>query len=180
MGNDEEEEHEGGEIFEEFEDKKNTKNEHEQSDNENIEDNSTQNKNLVLDKDDKSIDDISEINKEKQDIKVNSQDLQDELNSISKPKKVNVDKIDSYSNLLGYNTSKLKPKASLYDDYCAEENYYPSVLNETIELNLLLLEKIFNTFRRKADKIVSNFRKNNYAHLRPKILHVIEKPPDDF
>ena len=106
--------------------------------------------------------------------------MQHEFNNISKPKKVNVDKADSYSNLLGYNTSKLRPKASLYDDYCAEEDYYPSVLNETIELNLLLLEKIFNTFRRKADKIVYNFRKNNYAHLRPKILHVIEKPPDDF
>ena len=56
-----EEEHEGGEIVEEAEDKQNTKNEQKQPDNENIEDNVAQNKDLVLDEDDKSIDNISEI-----------------------------------------------------------------------------------------------------------------------
>ena len=178
-----EEENEGGEGVEEVEpadDKQNVIDAPEQPNIGNDEDKETQNKDLILDEDDKPIEDLSEIKVANPDGKPNSQGLKDELNNISKPKKISAEKADSYSNLLGYNTSKLRPKASLYDDYCAEEDYYPSVLNETIELNLLLLEKIFNTFKRKADKIVSNFRKNNYAHLRPKILHVIEKPPDDF
>jgi len=45
---------------------------------------------------------------------------------------------------------------------------------------LLLLEKIYNTFKRKADKVLKNFRKDNYAHLKPKVLEIIQRPPDDL
>ena len=45
---------------------------------------------------------------------------------------------------------------------------------------MLLLEKIYNTFKRKADKVLKNFRKDNYAHLKPKVLEIIQRPPDDL
>ena len=36
------------------------------------------------------------------------------------------------------------------------------------------------TFKRKANKVLKNFRKDNYAHLKPKVLEIIQRPPDDL
>ena len=58
-----------------------------------------------------------------------------------------------------------------YDDTLKyETRFYPSILNELGELNLLLLEKIYSTFEGKADKVFQYFRKDKYHHLKPKIL----------
>lgn len=92
------------------------------------------------------------------------------------------EKIDSTSKIFGYYTSKKKrPMPDEYEEYCFnEEQFYPSILNECIELNLLLLEKIYNTFKRKAEKVVQNFRRDNFNHLKPKILEILEHPPEDL
>jgi hypothetical protein len=44
----------------------------------------------------------------------------------------------------------------------------------------LLLEKIYNTFKRKADRVSNNFRKDTFNHLRPKIMEILEAPPDEY
>lgn len=90
------------------------------------------------------------------------------------------DKASSTTKIFGYHTKKQQLGASAYEEYCNEEKFYPSILNEVCELNLLLLEKIYNTFKRKADKVLKNFRKDNYAHLKPKVLEIIQRPPDDL
>ena len=90
------------------------------------------------------------------------------------------EKQTSTTKIFGYHTKKQQLSASAYEDYWNEEKFYPSILNEIWELNLLLLEKIYNTFKRKADKVTNNFRKDNYAHLKPKVLEILERPPDDL
>jgi hypothetical protein len=44
----------------------------------------------------------------------------------------------------------------------------------------LLLEKIYNTFKRKADRVSNNFRKDTFNHLRPKLMEILEAPPDEY
>lgn len=91
------------------------------------------------------------------------------------------DKMDSAAKLCGYYHTKKAPEPTAYDEYCnTEDEFYPSILNECIELNLLLLEKVYNTFKKKAEKVVNNFRKDNFNHLKPKLLEVLERPPDEF
>ena len=49
------------------------------------------------------------------------------------------------------------------------------ILNELGEYNLYLLRNIYDAFEGKGDRIVANFRENNFTGLRPKALVV---PPD--
>lgn len=44
----------------------------------------------------------------------------------------------------------------------------------------MLLEKIYNTFKRKAATVVKNFRSDNFHHLKPKLLEATKPPPDDL
>ena len=82
---------------------------------------------------------------------------------------------------MGISKINKEPEPQAYEAYCIEEDeFFPSVLNECIELNLLLLEKIYNTFQRKPEKVIANFRKDNFHHLKPKIIEIIERPPDEF
>lgn len=52
-----------------------------------------------------------------------------------------------------------------YDEVAKEGKFYPSMLNELGELNLLILEKMYNTFENKADKVFFYFRKPKFAYL---------------
>ena len=55
---------------------------------------------------------------------------------------------------------KLAEHTQEYDNtlrWAGEEPFYPSMLNELAELNLLLLEKIYKTFENKGDKVLKQF-----------------------
>jgi hypothetical protein len=68
----------------------------------------------------------------------------------------------------------LQEQTKKYDETLkTETKFYPSILNELGELNLLLLEKIYNTFENKGDKVFDNFRKAKYAHLKPRIVSLV-------
>ena len=57
---------------------------------------------------------------------------------------------------------KLAEHTQEYDNtlrWAGEEPFYPSMLNELAELNLLLLEKIYKTFENKGDKVLKQFWK---------------------
>lgn len=64
-----------------------------------------------------------------------------------------------------------------YDEVAKEGKFYPSMLNELGELNLLILEKMYNTFENKADKVFFYFRKPKFAYLRPWLFKYVGDLP---
>ena len=63
--------------------------------------------------------------------------------------------------------------------WSGEEPFYPSMLNELAELNLLLLEKIYKTFENKGDKVLKQFRQEKWAYLRPRIVKYVGRADID-
>ncbi len=53
------------------------------------------------------------------------------------------------------------------------------MLNELGELNLLILEKMYNTFESKADKVFFYFWKEKFAYLRPWLFKYVGDLPQD-
>lgn len=72
---------------------------------------------------------------------------------------------------------KLADKVTKYDEIAKDGKFYPSMLNELGELNLLLLEKMYNTFESKADKVFFFFRKPKFAYLWPRIFKFVGDLP---